>query len=99
VRHTEQIFDSGSEFEPRHWFNIQWPLENGTIGPSKAGLNHLEQSGPAYAALIAGVGESRETQQRVRDMKESLKAAGVPCGGDALERMLLSHAIEQSIGK
>src|SRR5690349_13612126 len=51
------------------------------------------------AAIIAAVEEAPETQQPVRDLKESLRASGVACDGDEVERELLAHAIEESLPK
>ena len=48
------------------------------------------------AGIVAAVTESPETQRPVHDLKISLRAAGVACEGDVLERALLASAIERS---
>jgi hypothetical protein len=63
------------------------------------GISRLGKSPSDCAALVAAVVESPETQQPIRDLKETLRATRVPCEGDALERALLAHAIDQSLGK
>lgn len=63
------------------------------------GIRRLGKSASDCAALVAAVEESPETRQPIRDLKESLRAVGVPSEGDALERALLSLAIDHSLGK
>ena len=60
------------------------------------GIDKLGKSRAECAAIVAGVGESPESRQRVRDLKERLRSTGVPCDADALERVLLHCAIEES---
>jgi len=50
-------------------------------------------------ALVAAVEDRQESLQPIRALKEALRAGGVPCESDALERVLLSQAIEESLGK
>jgi hypothetical protein len=62
-------------------------------------ISRLGKSASECAALVEAVAEEPETQQAIRDLKGALRAAGVACELDTLERVLLSHAIEQSLGK
>lgn len=49
------------------------------------------------AALVGLVTEAPETQKPILDAKASLRAQGIPCADDAVERAFLSHAIERSL--
>src|SRR5438105_4101689 len=55
--------------------------------------NALGKSAQECAALIASVTDSQESLQPIRDYKESLRQSG-----DTLERVLLSHAIDEYSG-
>lgn len=63
------------------------------------GISRLGKSAADCAALVAAVTESSESQQPIRELKQMLRISGVPCREDALERVLLSHAIDQSVDK
>ena len=60
------------------------------------GVRRLGKTPAQCAALVAAVVEAPQTQQPVRDIKDALRAEGVPCSCDGLERVLRSHAMEHS---
>src|ERR1051326_7484395 len=59
----------------------------------------LGKSTEECAALVAAVTESPRTHRSIQDLKASLRASGVEFEGDAFERVLLSHGMDQSQGK
>ncbi len=63
------------------------------------GIRRLRNDDEACARLVASVTESPATQQPVRAMKQILRTAGVACDGDSAERVLLAHAMDQSLKK
>lgn len=62
-------------------------------------LGRLGISASRCAELVAGVSDTPETHKEVVELKKSLRAAGVECESDTLERALLAHAMERSADK
>lgn len=67
--------------------------------PLAEGIHRLGKSGSECAAMIASVTESPKTYTPILDLKKRLRAAGIECGSDSLERVLLGYAAQQSEGK
>lgn len=63
------------------------------------GIETLGKSAADCAQLVAGVTEAPATQEPIRDMKQRLLTAGIPCDDDWLERVLLGHAMDDSVSK
>src|ERR1700676_671949 len=63
------------------------------------GIEMLGKSAADCAQLVADVTEAPATQQPIREMKERLRTAGIPCEDDWLERVLLGHAMDRSACK
>lgn len=59
----------------------------------------LGKSASQCAALIASVTESPKTYAPILDLKKRLRASGVECESDSLERVLLGYAAQESEGK
>ncbi len=67
--------------------------------PLAEGIRRLGKSASVCAALIASVTESPETCTPILELKKSLRATGVECESDSLERLLLGYAAQESEGK
>jgi hypothetical protein len=60
----------------------------------------VEKLGQAQcAAMVAAVAESPESQQPVRDLKQSIRNEGFACQGDSLERALLAATVPEFAGR
>lgn len=66
------------------------------LAPIAEGLRLADRSPLDCVRLIRGVTDSRESQAPVIALRQALRQAGVPCEGDALERMLLFYAMQDS---
>lgn len=71
---------------------VNWP----ELNDIEEGIRRLGRSPEDCAALVGRVVEAPETQQPIRDIKNALRDSGIRCGGDSLERVLLSHAMDRS---
>src|SRR5690349_8422813 len=75
--------------------NGSWP-DRDTIA---AALARRGKSASECASLIASVTESPATHLPIRVIKESLRASGLECQSDSVERVLLGYAIQASLIK
>lgn len=63
------------------------------------GLRKLGKAPANCASIVATVKDAQQSQAEVPAWKQSLKSAGVAVGGDELERVLLTHAVRESLPK
>jgi len=65
------------------------------LAPIDEALRRLGKSTRDCAALVWSVTDQTASQTAILDLKRAMAGAGIDCDGDAFERVLLAHAMEE----